>query len=73
MTNQTIPAGYPKARVPSLAKRVRELVEALKAGGETIASVEISPEGGVTVLTTAGARPASASRANEWDEVLSRQ
>lgn len=67
-----IPAGYPKARLPSLTRRVRQAVEAVQAVGGTVVSVEISPEGGVTVLTAAAGLPAVTARANEWDEVLPR-
>lgn len=68
-----IPAGFPKARVPSLNQRARVAIEAAKAGGGIVASVNISPEGGVTVLTVAGATSAGIDpRDNEWDEALSR-
>lgn len=68
----TAPAGYPKARLPSLAKRVRQAVEGVKAGGGIVSAVEISPDGGVRVLTRDPLAVADAPRANPWDEVLSR-
>lgn len=67
------PAGYPRARVPSLARRVRQAIAAVKAVGETVAAVEISPEGAVRVLTAAaGATALNLEAANEWDDVLPR-
>lgn len=66
-----IPGGFPKAKMPSLLQRVRLATEAVQAVGGTVAAVEISAEGAVRVLTTAGAPPVSETRlTNEWDEVL---
>lgn len=67
------PAGFPRARKASAAKLARDACEAVLAVGGTVASVEISPEGGVRVLTTAASVAAlTAGAANEWDDVLPR-
>lgn len=67
-----VPPGFPRARLPSLHQRVREAVDAVKAVGGTVAAVEIQADGGVRVLTTAGAPTAMPASGNEWDEVLPR-
>lgn len=67
-----IPPAFPRARVPSLARRVRDAVRGATAAGVEIRQVRISPEGAVTLLT--GPPPAAEpdAGANEWDEVLGR-
>lgn len=62
------PPGFPKARVSAVIKRAREAMEAVQAVGGIVAAVEITPEGSVRVLTTAGDRVASAfDRGDDWD------
>lgn len=69
---EPFPPGYPKARLPSLTRRVKEACAGVLAVGGTVVSVKISAEGAVEVLTAAGQESADAPAANEWDEVLPR-
>jgi hypothetical protein len=49
------PAGFPRTKVDAAVRRAGQLADQIKAVGEEIASVEISADGAVKVLTVAGA------------------
>lgn len=62
-----VPPGFPKARVEACVRRARETMDQFKAVGETVASVEISPEGIVRVLTPAGLEIVARAGGSDWD------
>ncbi len=62
-----IPQGFPRTRVSAIARRVQDLVAAVQAAGEQVASVEISPDGGVRIFTIAGALAGPRPRLADWD------
>lgn len=66
------PAGFPAAQQASLAKRVKMAVGGVKAAGERVGEVIISPEGVIRILTGSpnGTDGLDRESANEWDEVL---
>jgi hypothetical protein len=51
MADASIPAGYPARHLPSLRRRLDTAIAAVKACGQVITSIEVSPEGAVKVLT----------------------
>lgn len=68
----SIPAGFPRARIPSLTRRVKEACAGVLAVGGTVVSVKISPEGAVEVLTAAGNVEPVSDGAEGWDKALAR-
>lgn len=54
-----IPPGFPSAKLAPCVRKAEQLVQRMRAVGEVVGSVEISPEGAVRVLTPAGMIAAS--------------
>lgn len=67
-----IPAGFPRARIPSLRARTAAAVAGVKAGGESVRAVDIRPDGSIRVFTGDHVPSADVTgdEPNEWDEVL---